>query len=791
MIKADNKGCRLNINWEKADWSYWTKGNFGIKEASFSLEINGFKANFSEEERIKISHQELEIKDCIGFKKRILIKSILARFSLEWEIYFDIYKNNSFIILGCSFKNLSPESINLGKCILLEVDKGKEGRLIFGDSFQNATFFSESGWQLKTFVKSLESDEGKHISQTIGHLYNPELPLALNTSFVTFNRAKTEIKLDYERNKGIQKLQAYCNFDGYALGPDKKIESEKLFIDLRKNPFSSLEEWADVVNKIYKPQIWKQLPVGWWGWAGIDCFKEKSYEEIVLENVSAIEEKLNGFGLQYAFIVVGNLWRDMPGYWLKENKKRFPLGLKWLVKKLSKYNLKIGLWVAPFWVPERPTELFEKMKNCFLKKDGDFLYDNNGWSYGEWADLPKEKRPGFYILDPSHPGTLKWLREIFTEYRKIGIRYYMIDYWADASGSTPGRYIYDDYYDKNLIKGPEVIRKGLQVIRENVGKDTYLLSSTSPTLQGVGIFDGVRVGRDYGEGRPKGWSKSYSDKIYVTENWELHREVCTNAASSYFTHKKLYINDSINALAVGESIPLNEAQISVTLFGICGGPMMLSDNIASISKERLSLIKKCLPRYDEVAHPVDLFTSIYPNDYPKIFNLQINRDWGSWTVLAVFNFEEKEKKIGLKIKELGLQRKRFYFLYEFWTEKLEGLVKNEFEIRVPAYSVKLFSIQEKRDYPWIISTDMHITQGGVEIEEVNWQPENKTLMGKCQRPKGEKGNLILHIPDNFKIRETINCKLWQKEKMILGIKKIELDFKKSYVDWKIRFVNSL
>ena len=34
------------------------------------------------------------------------------------------------------------------------------------------------------------------------------------------------------------------------------------------------------------------------------------------------------------------------------------------------------------------------------------------------------------------------------------------------------------------------------------GPDPYRLTSTGPTLQSIGVMDGVRIGGDYGEGRP-------------------------------------------------------------------------------------------------------------------------------------------------------------------------------------------------------------------------------------------------------------------------------------------------
>ena len=74
----------------------------------------------------------------------------------------------------------------------------------------------------------------------------------------------------------------------------------------------------------------------------------------------------------------------------------------------------------------------------------------------------------------------------------------MFDFLEAGSGSTPGTVLYDEYFGKSegMIKGPEVYRAALKVAREAAGEDTYLLSSSGPTLQNVGLVDAARIGND-------------------------------------------------------------------------------------------------------------------------------------------------------------------------------------------------------------------------------------------------------------------------------------------------------
>jgi len=780
---------KLTFNASEGRLSYLLNGR-GFSNASFSLEVEGSTLKPGDADK-RLLYPSKILCDDIGVKRRFIARYVFTNPEVEWEVYLDRYVERPYTILGSKVRNRGNSEVQLGRCRLLDVEAEEGGGVILQGDLDRVTFFVETGTQRWSRVKRITSDDGEHVSQTIGHIYDPAAPICLNSSFVTFDKVKTEVAVRCDREKEISRLEAYCNFDGFTLKPGVSTRAERLLLDLREDPYASLEAWAEIVNRIYKPKIWERLPTGWVGWAWVDHFKDKPYEEIVMENVKAIEERFAGFGIEYIWVSIGNLWRDTPGFWLRVNRRRFPHGLRWLVEELKKRGLKLGLWCAPFWIPDKPPSLFEKMKDAVLKKGGECVVYPYGWPYGYWSTFKKAERPIFYCLDPSHPKVKRWLRKVFRAYRRMGIRYFMVDFLISASGSTPGTYDYDEYYNKNLVKGPEVYRAGLEVIREESGPETYLLASTSPTLQNVGLVDGVRVGPDYGEGRPViPVDSPYASftrgdgayKTYRPRNWERHKYTGCKMAASYFTHRRLYINDSCNLLTVDGDVPLNEAQISATLFGICGGPMMLGDNIPTIKPERLALIKKCLPRYPEIAKPVDLFTSVYPEDYPKTFNLAVKRPWGSWNILAIFNYDEPELNVEVGMESLGLNPEKEYLLYDFWDKRFLGNVKHRITVSVPPHSVKLLSVHELVSHPWVISTDMHITQGAVEMLDLRWSKVEGTLSGVCERPEGEKGTLVIYMPDGYSIEGSRNIEPRSVEDNIV---EAEIEFKERTVHWKL------
>ena len=246
-----------------------------------------------------------------------------------------------------------------------------------------------------------------------------------------------------------------------------------------------------------------------------------------------------------------------------------------------------------------------------------------------------------FILDPTHPLTLEQLRRVFTEYRNWGVRYYMIDFLNAIGGSTPGTFRPSTYADADIIPRPAPYRKALKVIREAAGPDTFLLSSTGPTFWNIGLFDGIRAGSDYGEGRPlDGPGKGFWPGTFVINkptHWTSHRTATDALASHAFLHRKLFWSDAGNVLTVGQPVPLQDAQISTTIFGLSGGQIMLGDEISQLPPERLRLLRLVFPRSPESARAIDLFTSVDP-DYPKFFHLPVRTAWDEWDLYAIFNY---------------------------------------------------------------------------------------------------------------------------------------------------------
>lgn len=735
-LTFDARACTLSFLPESGHAS-------GIRDAALALEVNG--------ERLEPSMASCVVTAGLADHGRIPAGhtgTATFRFEhvgVEWEAAFRLSADGLTAFVSSRIVNSGGAELRLGKCVLACVGP-QSGSVALGEEKGDAVYLDCKASVHDTRVRPCAEGEGRHTVKTVCHIYNRHSKRALNLSFVTFDRANTEHAFAYEAERGIVELASYCDFDGFRLQPGASVESETLTVEVRQNPYASLDAWADRVHEHYKPKIWPGTPAGWVGWSWVDPFNIERYEDVVLRNARGIRDRLAGFGMEFIWVSIGNLKDGMPGNWLRVNSDNFPSGVERLVKELGACGVKLGLWMAPFWICSHVRDMVEELAECFLRdSEGQPLVTRAEWQYGAAGQMPKSQRPCCYALDGSHPKTLEFLRHVFETYHQWGIRYYMVDFLHAGSGSTPGDHPYDDYHDHSLIKGPEVYRNAMKVVREAAGEDTYLLSSSGPTFQNIDCVDAVRTGNDYGEGRalnPESYFYPATFVINRPDFWTSHLRAAANMASSYYTHRKLYINDSGNVMTVDQPIPLCEAQISATIFGLNGGPMMIGDDLGKISDERLALIKKCLPRCPEMAFPVDLFDSVFP-DYPKVFHLKVTREWADWDLVGVLNLGEEPLAQTVDFERIGLEPQSEYVLWEFWNEQYLGTETGCFDALVPPRSARLYRISKRMPHPWLLSTDMHTRQGQAEIVDCKWDQAAMSLRVKAARPKGERGSVFI------------------------------------------------
>ena len=559
---------------------------------------------------------------------------------------------------------------------------------------EDVRFFGWHPWNMR--VETLAGEGGRHEAHKVCHLYDPASEATFLCGFVTLDRMSCRHHLSYSADNGVEEYRAECAFGRYALDPGAKITSETFHVGYYSDPYAALDRWGETVHDIYKPEFADLPPVGWNGTC-IDAFsnREEPREVCAVENARLIREYLRGFDVKYLSASQYNLKDGLPGNWLNVEERQIPSGLPGYFNQLKSLGFTPGLWMSPFWFfAEAEGALEENRENLLLDETGEPIHEPSSWEFDIDSDPEDTKRLTKYYLDGSHPKTRDFVRKIFSYYREIGVRYYMLDFLAIKENGVLA--------DRSLTH-MEAARAILDVIREAAGDDTHLQTAVSSTPGFIGLINAARVGRDFGEGRPlfppyNAWRNA----TYVLH--DLHfgntRYLIQNAAASWFTHRRIFMND-FNLLTIDKPVPIEHARMAVTMFGLGGGsPLMLGDDFRCIDADRLRMIKFCLPRTNDMPVPVDLFDHVYPDDYCRIIKLSVETVCGSCLLSAVFNLDDCGYETVLDFAKLGLDADSQYRVYEFWGEEYHGTFRDKFGCAVAPHSCLLFRLSRAKKYRW-------------------------------------------------------------------------------------------
>ncbi|MGD1104952.1 MAG: hypothetical protein ABSA59_23140, partial [Terriglobia bacterium] len=746
---------------------YSLPGPVGLKNVRLGVEIDG--ATHWADEATHLDWSGAEIGEAkIEFHSP----------PVAWRVRFDWGSDGHALVVSSTLENRGKQPLKLGRCHLANATDGAS-EVLFGAHPEKAAAMVTNGggpWRTHGLAPSSQERRAERSDATTseyaehaarhskgvapGQIVNPKRPFiskpmtqwftpgsgpALQFGFLTFDRTEVIIESGWDEARNVPVVSAWTDFQGTELPPGASVDSETLRIGLETDPHAALEAWGDAVYQRYHPPLWHNIPGGWIGGSWVDELYTELYEDAVHRNIRAVRNrlKLDENYIQYVWVSIGNLKDILPGNWLNWNYDRFPSGPEALVKDLSSLNLTLGLWTGMFWMSAKITDEVEELKDAWLKYQGKPIIINH-------RDLGP-----MYVPDPTHPKTQAFIHKVYTTYRKWGVRYYMIDFTDAIAGATPGTHPNDGYFDKTKINGPQAWREGYRAIREAAGDDTYLLGCTE-TFQTIGYANGQRVGSDYGEGRPLyGPNKGFYPGTFAMNKpdyWNCHLTAIL-AMVYYFVHRKMYLSDSGNVLTVDKPLPLDDARIAATIFGINGGPVMLGDDIERMDEDRLLMVRSIFPRLPECARPLDLFDNT-ELDYPQVFHLKVEREWDNWDLLAVFNLGEHTLFKTLPLERLGLDPKASYAIFDFWNLRFQGIeTSGAVSVEVPPDSVKLLRIARNREHPWLISTDMHVRQGQSEILDCKWDEADMTLTVRAQRPVGHEGSIYAHAPKGWALAE--------------------------------------
>lgn len=722
-------------------------GAMRLYDAGPALQIAGQDAALTETKDVQVHHESFV--DQIGQGQRLVIYYGVRNNAPRVRYELRVYENRPWVTVTASVPQGNYE---LGDFSLVQ------GKIATPTAFDTRVYINSGTAGGDTGVWPLGVRRWN--STAVSVFYDADEREAIGMGFYSFRRASTSVSSQYLGPDQIG-VDASAHYNSYRpIGGGLRTESVLLIF--RDDPLRILNEWANATVTVVKPQFIHDASTGYlntWYMYGDHTTQEETLRQARLLKDSV----LPGYGIK---IVTTGEWQlqhtkpgdvgDSLGFGEDEvDKGLYPNGIKWLIDRIRALGLQASLG-ANYAYAAQESALARKPVPWIVKDD---------WSRLNFG----------YPIDFTDPDAQRWLYGLAHRVAE----YNAVEWWSDFNGGpTRGR-----LFDPKLIMGFEDVRQGLRVIRSAVGPHVMMEPACCEYdyFAFLGIVDRVRTGQDMVALGDFDGLKSIARQLAGT--YMLHQRFWINNPDPLYVGGRDFVHDYGSGPLPSDASMRNEVRMRLQLQLTSGSFVTVGQNMEDFDASRLHLLTLVLPTYGQAAKPLDMFIHTTPQEY----DLPITTAWDSWHVLVLQNWSQEGKRYGVRFADLGLSDAKRYLVYRFWDQTYMGEYRGLVALSVGGRTGETYAIREVPTHPWILSTDMTLTQGGVELQGVRFDQSSQALTGTASRHAGADGHIVVYVPSGYTVRSGSGD--YSVENLPSGatIVRLHLLFKEATMRWQLEF----
>lgn len=449
---------------------------------------------------------------------------------------------------------------------------------------------------------------------------------------------------------------ARCFADSRLLAPGMTADAPELQINLVDPPREGIEAYADLNRQDLRVRDLGAYA----GWNSFDYYLNTETLPDIVENAEAIRS-VPALRDGIKWICVDSGWEYRWGEYVAV-EHRFPGGLPNLVKQMRRRGFQTGIWTAPLMV--------ERWSTRTTRWDPDVLVKDEAGNYQAVFN------DNCFIVDPTHPAGERYLRELYRSLRRAGIRYFKCDFLE--MGFAHGRHRF-----KRHMSLTDVNRRVLEIIREEIGRDSFLIACIEAPEAAIGICDAIRISGDM----HNLWACAQYSALNTAWRWWMHGKLVWNdpdmipirGPETADVSREAYRVEKPYRFMGGDSGPLFDRRESELWMAFCllsGGLFSLCDRMDRLNAAGRRIATIAMANRSQVAgKPVDF----YEPGLPAIY---LQQDQPS-TRLGVFNWYDEARTIRVHTDGL-LDIPEGTVLHELWSGTKRRW-SGPFTVRVPPH----------------------------------------------------------------------------------------------------------
>jgi len=510
--------------------------------------------------------------------------------------------------------------------------------------------------------------------------------------------------------------------------------------------------------KYYEPwtyEVWKPSVAGWCSWY---AYMDNINEGNIKKAADVISEKLLPFGYDHLQIDDGYQQSQVgfPNTWLNANNK-FPSGLGFLANYIRGKGLIPGIW---------NNVSFQDRDSAFAHKELFVLNEKGAPAKGQWIG---------YSLDGSNPKAInKIIRPVFKGFKAMRWQYFKVD--ALRHLRYEGYNSNSEYFERKKVDRITAYRNVVKAIREEVGKNNFLLGCWGIRPELIGLINACRIGDDGYSWQEMAQYNSFNNVVWRNDPDHIQlvsKDAYRDCMVASLTGSLIMLTDKPEEYDTGNIEP---AITTVPVLFTRPGQLYDVDPSRSMYLNRVNTeMSGSGPRVFDASRstPYDLFLE------------EINEPYENWMLLG--RVGEKSKFISFH--ELGLDAAKTYLVFEFWSKTLIGTFKDGFAPGAIAttYNCQLFCIRKLQTHPQLLSTNRHISSGAQELKNLSW--DKNILSGTSELPANNLYVIYLNEPEGYNFK-SFKCKgaTFLESSKVGSVRKISLRSKsQGIVEWKVNY----
>jgi hypothetical protein len=269
-------------------------------------------------------------------------------------------------------------------------------------------------------------------------------------------------------------------------------------------------------------------------------------------------------------------------------------------------------------------------------------------------------------------------------------------------------------------------------------------------------------------------------------NYMLHRRFWVNDPDPLFVGGREYVHNFGSGTLGSDPAIRDEVRMRLQLEVTSGGFVTLGEDMHDLGTNEIHSLTQVLPPYGHAAIPIDMFL----NTSPEVYDLPVETSWDRWHVLLLQNWNDRAKSYVIQPEQLKLDPLKIYAVFRFWDQKYLGQYRGNIDLSLDGHRGETYAIRELPVHPWVLSTDMHLTQGGVELADVQYQEQEGMLTGTAMRHPGATGSIVIFVPRGYRTLDASSPHTEELQSDGSTIVRLAVNFTSKQCKWFLKFGKS-